>query len=77
MLVDSVTGFELSCEGRCRGVMAASRSGSRGFGYDPVFIPENGDGVRTMADLSDQEKDRISHRGIAANLLMEHLNSLS
>ena len=39
--------------------------GEGGFGYDPVFVPADGDGERTMAELSDAEKDRISHRGRA------------
>ena len=44
------------------------RRGSRGFGYDPVFLPEGGDG-RTMAELEDAEKDAISHRGEAVRAL--------
>ena len=53
-------------EGRCEGRMAEHPRGERGFGYDPVFVPAEGDGTRTMAELSDEEKDRISHRGRAA-----------
>jgi XTP/dITP diphosphohydrolase len=53
-------------EGRCEGRMAGVPRGERGFGYDPVFVPADGDGDRTMAELSDDEKDRISHRGRAA-----------
>jgi len=53
-------------EGRCDGRMADAPRGERGFGYDPVFVPADGDGERTMAELSDAEKDRISHRGRAA-----------
>jgi XTP/dITP diphosphohydrolase len=53
-------------EGTCAGRMAEAPRGERGFGYDPVFIPADGDGRRTMAELSDEEKDRISHRGRAA-----------
>jgi len=52
-------------EGTCAGRMAEAPRGERGFGYDPVFIPADGDGRRTMAELSDEEKDRISHRGRA------------
>ena len=52
-------------EGTCEGRMAEAPRGSRGFGYDPVFVPAEGDGTRTMAELSDAEKDRISHRGRA------------
>jgi XTP/dITP diphosphohydrolase len=53
-------------EGTCAGRMAEGPRGERGFGYDPVFVPAEGDGRRTMAELSDDEKDRISHRGRAA-----------
>jgi XTP/dITP diphosphohydrolase len=52
-------------EGTCDGVMAAARAGTRGFGYDPVFAV----GGRTMAELSDAEKDGVSHRGHAAREL--------
>jgi len=57
---------ERVAEGRCEGRMADAPRGERGFGYDPVFIPADGDGERTMSELSDDEKDRISHRGRAA-----------
>jgi len=52
-------------EGICQGRMAEAPRGDGGFGYDPVFVPADGDGSRTMAELSDAEKDRISHRGRA------------
>jgi XTP/dITP diphosphohydrolase len=52
-------------EGTCEGRMAGAPRGEGGFGYDPVFVPADGDGTRTMAELSDEEKDRISHRGRA------------
>lgn len=51
--------------GDCRGRMAAARSGGGGFGYDPVFLPDDEPEPRTMAELSEQEKDLISHRGRA------------
>jgi XTP/dITP diphosphohydrolase len=60
-------GAETTFEGTCRGTMAAARAGDGGFGYDPVFVHE-GDS-RTMAELSDGEKDSISHRGAAAREL--------
>jgi len=53
-------------EGRCEGRMAEAPRGAGGFGYDPVFLPADGEDARTMAELSDAEKDRISHRGRAA-----------
>jgi XTP/dITP diphosphohydrolase len=49
--------------------MAAAPRGNHGFGYDPVFVPDDGDGDRTMAELGDAEKDAISHRGRAARAL--------
>jgi XTP/dITP diphosphohydrolase len=63
--VDPARGEEKIFEGRCEGVMSADRRGGRGFGYDPVFIPIDDLSGRTMAELSDQEKDAISHRGKA------------
>jgi XTP/dITP diphosphohydrolase len=61
-------------EGRCTGKMASEPRGDGGFGYDPVFLPDDGDGARTMAELSDSEKDAISHRGRAARALLAWLD---
>lgn len=57
-------GDEIVAEGSCEGRIAAGPAGDRGFGYDPVFIPEPGDG-RTFAELPEDEKNSISHRGRA------------
>jgi XTP/dITP diphosphohydrolase len=71
--VDPRSGEEHLFEGECRGRMAAAPKGSGGFGYDPAFVPaDEGDG-RTMAELSDEQKDAISHRGRAARSLVEWL----
>jgi XTP/dITP diphosphohydrolase len=51
--------------GECRGRLAADRRGSRGFGYDPAFLPDEAPADTTMAELSDAAKDAISHRGRA------------
>ena len=59
--------------GYCDGRLAERPRGSRGFGYDPAFIPDESDGSRTMAELSDEEKDAISHRGKAARALLAWL----
>ena len=72
-LVDPPTGEERTFEGRCTGTMAAEPRGSGGFGYDPIFVPDDRDDGRTMAQLSQAEKDAISHRGRAARALLEHL----
>jgi XTP/dITP diphosphohydrolase len=72
-LVDPQTGEERTFEGRCTGTMADAPRGSGGFGYDPIFIPDDRDDGRTMAELTPAEKDAISHRGRAARALLEHL----
>jgi XTP/dITP diphosphohydrolase len=62
-------GEERTFTGTCAGTLASEARGSGGFGYDPVFLPADlGDG-RTMAELSDAEKDAISHRGRATRAL--------
>ena len=63
----SPAGEERVFVAECRGTLAAQPRGSRGFGYDPVFLPVAPLAAgRTMAELDDAEKDAISHRGIAA-----------
>ena len=71
--VDPATGVEQVFIGDCRGSMAGKRRGSRGFGYDPVFLPEEDHGGRTMAELTELEKDAISHRGHAVCALARWL----
>ena len=66
-------GEEHVFEGRCEGTMSAAARGERGFGYDPIFLPRDAPDGRTMAELSDAEKDAISHRGRAARALAEWL----
>jgi XTP/dITP diphosphohydrolase len=67
-------GAEHLFEGACDGVMSAELRGEGGFGYDPVFIPDDDvAGGRTMAELADGEKDAISHRGHAARALRSWL----
>jgi XTP/dITP diphosphohydrolase len=65
-------GGERVAEGTCEGVLTPKPSGTRGFGYDPIFVPVGWD--RTMAELSDEEKDRISHRGRALRALAAELS---
>ena len=66
---DPSSGVERVFEGRCAGRLAAEPRGARGFGYDPAFLPEGGPAGLTMAELSDEQKDAISHRGRAARAL--------
>jgi XTP/dITP diphosphohydrolase len=68
--VDPATGDERVFFGDCRGRMARAPAGSNGFGYDPVFVPDATGDDRTMAELSDAEKDAISHRGHAVRALL-------
>jgi XTP/dITP diphosphohydrolase len=65
-------GRHLAVEGVCRGTIAERELGERGFGYDPVFIPDDGDG-RSFSQMSDAEKNGISHRARALNALLEAL----
>jgi ribonuclease PH len=69
-LVDPRTGEESLFEGRCTGTMADAPRGTGGFGYDPIFVPDDRDDGRTMAELTPDEKDAISHRGRAARALL-------
>ena len=64
-------GREVHAEGVCEGTLVGKPRGTHGFGYDPIFVPEGWD--RTMAELEDEEKDRISHRGRAFRALGEAL----
>jgi XTP/dITP diphosphohydrolase len=71
--VDPETGEERVFFGDCRGRMARERAGSNGFGYDPIFVPDATGDNRTMAELTDAEKDAISHRGHAVRALTRWL----
>jgi XTP/dITP diphosphohydrolase len=68
--VNPDTGEERVFFGDCRGRMARQRAGTNGFGYDPVFVPDATGDNRTMAELTDEEKDAISHRGHAVRALL-------
>jgi XTP/dITP diphosphohydrolase len=61
-------------EGRCEGTLATDPRGTGGFGYDPAFVPADRDDGRTMAELSVEEKDAISHRGRAARAFLGWLD---
>jgi XTP/dITP diphosphohydrolase len=66
-------GKEYLFEGVAEGKIAEQQSGSEGFGYDPIFIPEGY--AQTFAELDSAEKNAISHRGKAVEKLAQFLNS--
>ena len=59
------------CVAECEGTLIRAPRGVAGFGYDPIFVPAGWD--QTMAELTDDQKDRISHRGRAFRALAELL----
>jgi XTP/dITP diphosphohydrolase len=67
-------GRELSVEGVCEGSIAVAEQGTRGFGFDPLFIPVDANG-RTFSEMSESEKNVISHRGRAFRALVEALRN--
>lgn len=66
-------GRERLFNGKVEGYIATEPRGERGFGYDPVFIPE--DTGKTFAELGEDFKNKISHRARAVEKLMDYLNS--
>ncbi len=64
-------GREISAEGRIDGVILGEHRGQGGFGYDPLFLPEGG--CQTLAELSEEEKNAISHRRRALEALLAKL----
>jgi XTP/dITP diphosphohydrolase len=65
-------GEEFLVEGIVNGIIADECKGSQGFGYDPVFIPE--DYVKTFAEMTAAEKNSMSHRGRATQELVQLMN---
>jgi XTP/dITP diphosphohydrolase len=66
-------GEDATFTGTCDGTLAAQARGHGGFGYDPAFVPAGSPDGRTMAELTDAEKDAISHRGEATRALLAWL----
>lgn len=71
-----IDGEEYLFEGVCEGRIAKHEMGTDGFGYDPIFIPTEGDG-RSFAEMSRTEKQVISHRGRAVAKLVAFLRKRS
>jgi XTP/dITP diphosphohydrolase len=67
-------GREATVHGEMRGRLVREPRGTNGFGYDPIFVPDGE--TRTSAELSDTEKDAISHRGNALRALVPVLRDL-
>jgi len=72
-LINPEGNIEFSYTGICRGSIIYEAKGSNGFGYDPVFLPENSD--KTMAELSEEDKNKISHRSEALRKVLEYINT--
>ncbi|GGP44163.1 RdgB/HAM1 family non-canonical purine NTP pyrophosphatase [Saccharothrix coeruleofusca] len=68
-------GGETVVRGEWRGRIIREPRGENGFGYDPIFVPEGYE--VTSAELSAEEKDKLSHRGRALRLLLPHLRELA
>jgi len=65
--------YEHLFEGVCEGEITTQRKGEKGFGYDPVFQPAEYD--QTFAELSAEEKNKISHRGLAFQKFLTYLEN--
>jgi len=66
-----INGKEYTFDGVVKGKITESKKGISGFGYDPIFLPEGK--TKTFAELSSEEKNEISHRGIATRKLIAFL----
>ena len=69
---DKFSSFPRIFRGECHGSILENQSGNSGFGYDPIFYYENLS--KTFANLSEDEKNKISHRAIAMKELFSNLN---
>ncbi len=70
-----INGNEKLFEGVVNGTILEEKRGTQGFGYDPIFVP-NGHN-QTFAEMDLSEKNKISHRAIAVNKLVEYLNAIN
>jgi XTP/dITP diphosphohydrolase len=73
-LVDKSEDLELVVDGQMPGQVIKEVRGENGFGYDPIFVPQGL--TKTSSELSDSEKDKISHRGIALRKMSQILKQL-
>lgn len=63
-----------ACEGICKGSIIKEAKGSNGFGYDPIFLPEGYS--KTIAELPEEVKNKISHRSRALVEIIKHIHNL-
>lgn len=68
-------GAELTARGTVEGRIGYEEKGTEGFGYDPLFLPDDFGGSRTFAEVSQSEKTAISHRGRALNDLKAQIEA--
>ena len=73
-LVDKSEDLELVVDGQMPGQVIKEVRGENGFGYDPIFVPQGL--TKTSSELTDSEKDKISHRGIALRKISVILKQL-
>lgn len=66
-------GKKIAVRGECEGKIAFERSGNGGFGYDPLFLFEDG---RSFGEFTAEDKDKVSHRGKALRLLADELEKI-
>ena len=71
----NLQGKSYDFEGICEGTIIHERKGDGGFGYDPIFQPEGY--LETFAEMNSEEKNKISHRGLAIQKLVEFLNAMN
>lgn len=72
-LINPNGGVAFTYTGICRGSITKSPRGKNGFGYDPIFLVENSD--LTMAELDEDEKNLLSHRGKALRAVIEYIEA--
>lgn len=75
-LVDKNGNILFQTRGECFGEIAEKQSGINGFGYDPIFLTKNTDYKLTMAEMSEEEKNQISHRGRALRDVLKFLETI-
>lgn len=76
-LVDKNGNILFQTRGECFGKIAEKQSGINGFGYDPIFLTKDTDYKLTMAEMSEDEKNKISHRGRALRKVLKFLETIT